>query len=352
MFGAAAQQVRPAHNPNGDLEVQTPADLDGISSMVFSPTSDFFAVTSWNNNAYLWQYNQQGQTQAKAQNLGTQPVLASCWKHDGSGLYLAGCDKAVRYWDLATNQAQQVAQHDAPVRHVAWCPQLNILVTGSWDKTFRYWDTRSPTPAHTGQLPERVYAMDLREDLLVIGTADRNLHALFINAPTNIKTLQSQLKWQTRCVSVFPDKKGFLVGSIEGRVAVSHINEQDQKEKNFTFKCHRVDADIYAVNAMAFHNQYGTFVTAGSDGTYNFWDKDSKQRLKAQAKAVYPNNSPAPITCGSFDRTGMIFGYSISYDWSRGYADYNPATMKNYILLHPCKEDDVKPKPKSTAARK
>lgn len=34
------------------------------------------------------------------------------------------------------------------------------------------------------------------------------------------------------------------------------------------------------MNSIKFHPQHGTFVTAGGDGTYNFWDKDSKQRLK------------------------------------------------------------------------
>jgi WD40 repeat protein len=30
-----------------------------------------------------------------------------------------------------------------------------------------------------------------------------------------------------------------------------------------------------------FHEDHGTFATAGADGTFNFWDKDSKQRLHA-----------------------------------------------------------------------
>ncbi len=44
----------------------------------------------------------------------------------------------------------------------------------------------------------------------------------------------------------------FQVGSIEGRVAVQHIDDA-QQAKNFTFKCHRDNNDIYAVNAISFH---------------------------------------------------------------------------------------------------
>lgn len=73
-------------------------------------------------------------------------------------------------------------------------------------------------------------------------------------------------------MTCFPDATGYMVGSIEGRVAVQHVEDSAQS-KNFTFKCHRQDADIYAVNAVTFHPVHGTFVTAGSDGSYNFWDK-------------------------------------------------------------------------------
>ena len=42
---------------------------------------------------------------------------------------------------------------------------------------------------------------------------------------------------------------GYLIGSIEGRVAVQHI-EESMNSKNFTFKCHREEADIYAVSTL------------------------------------------------------------------------------------------------------
>jgi hypothetical protein len=41
------------------------------------------------------------------------------------------------------------------------------------------------------------------------------------------------------------------LGSIEGRVEVQHI--EAQQARNFTFKCHRDNSDVYAVNTISFH---------------------------------------------------------------------------------------------------
>jgi len=147
----------------------------------------------------------------------------------------------------------------------------------------------------------------------------------------------SPLKYQTRCVTAFPDKTGYLVGSIEGRVAVQHV-EDSLASKNFTFKCHRKDDAIHAVNACAFHPVHGTFVTAGSDGGYNFWDKDSKQRLKAMTPLA------SPIPCVAFNADGSILAYAASYDWSKGAEAHNAAAATNAIYLHSTQEADVKPR--------
>lgn len=178
--------------------------------------------------------------------------------------------------------------------------------------------------------------MDCTHPLLVVGTADRDILLFNLANPQQVfKQIKSPLKYQTRSVSCFPDAAGYLVGSVEGRVAVQHVDDSLQS-KNFTFKCHRDGNDVYAVNSMSFHPQHHTFVTAGSDGAYNFWDKDSKQRLKAMAK------SNAPISCGTFNRDGSIYAYAVSYDWSRGASEYNPTTTKNHILLHAPVEAEVK----------
>jgi mRNA export factor len=109
------------------------------------------------------------------------------------------------------------------------------------------------------------------------------------------------------------------VGSIEGRVAVQHIDDAEQA-KNFTFKCHRDNNDVYAVNSINFHPVHATFATSGSDGAYHFWDKDSKQRLKAMQRCTQP------IPCSTFNNDGSIFAYAVSYDWSKGAENHNPGT--------------------------
>jgi len=106
-----------------------------------------------------------------------------------------------------------------------------MLVTGSWDKTVKYWDLRQSTPVATLQCQERVYTMDIRNDqLLVIGTADRYINIVNLNNPTAFyKTLQSPLKWQTRVVTCFTDGTGFAVGSIEGRCAIQYVEDKDSR---------------------------------------------------------------------------------------------------------------------------
>ena len=87
-----------------------------------------------------------------------------------------GCDKTAKMWSLATNQSQVVARHDAPIRHLFSVKDMsNMLITGSWDKSVRYWDLRQPNPVHVQQLPERVYAMDVRYPLAVVGLANRRI---------------------------------------------------------------------------------------------------------------------------------------------------------------------------------
>ncbi|CAH8330242.1 unnamed protein product [Eruca vesicaria subsp. sativa] len=345
-FGAAANANT---NPNKSYEV-TPSPADSISSLSFSPRADILVATSWDNQVRCWEISRSGTSLASAPKASIshdQPVLCSAWKDDGTTVFSGGCDKQAKMWPLLSGgQPVTVAMHDAPIVDMAWIPGMNLLVTGSWDKTLKYWDTRQQTPVHTQQLPDKCYSLSVKHPLLVVGTADRNLIVFNLQNPqTEFKRIVSPLKYQTRCVTAFPDQQGFLVGSIEGRVGVHHLDDS-QQNKNFTFKCHRDGNEIYSVNALNFHPVHGTFATAGSDGAFNFWDKDSKQRLKAMSRCSQP------ITCSSYNHDGSLYAYASCYDWNKGAENHNPATAKSSIFLHMPQESEVKAKPRVASGRK
>ena len=104
-----------------------------------------------------------------------------------------------------------------------------------------------------------------------------------LSLPTPIFTRESILKFSIRCIHFLNDDNGYVVGSIEGRVGVEYVNETETC-KPFSFRCHRITDMynvelIYPVNAIAVHPLYGTFATAGSDGTVCIWDSVAKKRL-------------------------------------------------------------------------
>jgi mRNA export factor len=65
--------------------------------------------------------------------------LCSAWKDDGTTVFSGGCDKLVKMWPLLSGgQPMAFSGHEAPIKELAWIPQMNLLVSGSWDKTLRY----------------------------------------------------------------------------------------------------------------------------------------------------------------------------------------------------------------------
>jgi mRNA export factor len=173
---------------------------------------------------------------------------------------------------------------------------------------------------------------------MAVATANKQVLIYDVtNQPREHAKKESPLKHQTRCISCFPDMSGFAVGSIEGRVGIQN-NNKAQEKNNFAFKCHRQDANAFAVNGIAFH-PIGTFATVGADGVVTFWDKDNKQKLKG-----FPSKGK-PISCASFNAQGNMFAYGASYDWSKGSSFYSQGTP-NEIYIHYTSEEEIKPKKK------
>lgn len=172
------------------------------------------------------------------------------------------------------------------VKCVNYARVLNAIMTGSWDRTVKMWDTREKECVGTyEQNNGKVYSMDVVDEKLVVATSERKVLIWDIrNMSQYLQRKESSLKYQTRTIRCFPNKEGYVMSSIEGRVAVEYFDQDPEvQKKKFAFKCHRGKQDnvemIYPVNALSFHNVYNTFATGGSDGYVNIWDGFNKKRL-------------------------------------------------------------------------
>jgi mRNA export factor len=372
MFGVSSTATATSSK---DVEVSQPPD-DSISCIKFSPASiqqTYLIASSWANDIRCWEIQANGQTIAKAMQKHDAPILNCCWSEDGSKVFTASCDKTAKMWDLQSNAFIQIAAHDQPIRtiHYIQRPSYSCVMTGSWDRTgkkknlllrkkkndfliialVKFWDTRQATPLKQFTFSERIYAADIFGPMAVITTADRGIYVYSLDqGPIEYKKFDSLLKYQHRCISIFPDKTrkphGFAIGSIEGRVAIMYVDTANPVVDNFTFKCHRSNPtpplniqDIYSVNDIAFHPLHNTLATVGSDGRYSFWDKDERTKLKTSDLI-----NDQSMTCCAFDSRGQLFAYASSYDWHKGH-EGNIQTKKNAIFLRQCFEE-MKPRQK------
>lgn len=314
---------------------------DGISSLQFGPNSNqFLLVSSWDNSVRL--YDALNNTmRLKYHHNG--PVLDCSFQdavHAWSGG--GGKDYHVRSFDFNCNTETIVGAHKDTVRCVEYCSDANVVITGSWDCTVKLWDPRSATCAGTCTQPEKVYTMAVCGDKLVVGTAQRKVLVWDLRNMGYVKQRrESNLKYQTRCIRCFPNQQGFVLSSIEGRVAVEYLDPSPEvQKKKYAFKCHRAkDANgielIYPVNAIAFHQTYNTFATGGSDGHVNIWDGFNKKRLCQFHK--YPSS----ISALAFSHDGTLLAIGSSYLFEQGPLENKP---QDAIFVRRVTDQETKPK--------
>lgn len=132
---------------------------------------------------------------------------------------------------------------------------------------------------------------------------------------------------------------GFVLSSIEGRVAVEYISAKPEiQAKKYAFKCHRKPHDgkdyVYPVHVVQFHPIYGTFATGGGDGMIAIWDPIHKKRLRTWG------GYKSSIAAVSFSPCGSLIAVASSYMWEEGEKDHEPDS----IFIRPLADVEVWPK--------
>ncbi|KAH9285072.1 Mitotic checkpoint protein BUB3 [Echinococcus granulosus] len=307
---------------------------DTISAVHFQPGkgAQFLLASSWDCMVRLYDVTSGGQRSSYEHAC---PVLASCFA-DALHAISGSLEGAVKYFDLNTSQVTNLGKCNRAVSVALYSQAIGAPLTGSWDKTVRVWDPRASNTTSTGdasaggavsvhQQPDTVFTMDAVNTTLVVGTAGRHVLLWDLrNMAQPIEQQESTLRYQTRIIRCFPNGQGFVMGSIEGRVAVRMFDKsQESQKKSYVFKCHRKKEEnrevIYPVTAISFHQRYNTFATGGSDGMVNTWDGFNRKWL-----AQFEKYSTT-ISSLDFCEDGTQLAIGVSYLYENGEIPNVPA---------------------------
>lgn len=311
---------------------------DGISNVTFTSAngSNLLLASSWDDHVRLYDA---GSNLLRFKYSEGSPVL-DCAFVSGVSAYSCTLAGTLSTYDFNRQSKTSIGKHDDAIKCVRSSESTGTVVTGSWDKTCKIWDARTNECIGTHAQPDKVYAMDVCENNLVVCTAGRHVwiwDLRYMERPAQRR--ESNLKFQTRTVACFPSGTGYVMGSIEGRVAVEYFDPSAASQANkFAFKCHRDKTaqgeTIYPVNAIAFHPTSNMFTTGGSEGIVNMWDPARKKRV-CQIRPLQGTPSPVDkllrydtgISSLSFNHDGSLLAIGVSYGYERGEEPHAPDSI-------------------------
>lgn len=211
------------------------------------------------------------------------PVLDVCFITEDLAAS-AGVDRRVRLLDLRTGKSMILGKHEDAVLKLRWCPQTQLLISGSADRTLSFWDIHKPCLLKTLTMPDKVIALDVSPPFpstpsdmpihsastpgkshprdstprLVVGMAGRHVYVydlIPLRAAIDRETAgekvaernwepdqkrESSLKFMTRDLRCMPAGDGYATSSIEGRIAVEFFDPSPKTQAmKYAFKCHR-----------------------------------------------------------------------------------------------------------------
>ena len=288
-----------------------------IVNVVYSPSGDSLASSSWDNTVKLWDV-ETGRNIRKF--IGHEDYVLGLDFHPSSQYLVSGSrDKDVRLWDLKVKRnIKNFQTHEERVQAVSFSPDGTKALTGSWDDKVILWDVLKKEAIDTYSLKSDVEAIAFHPsgDAFAVATG-RNIYLFdlkgellykFEGHKKTVKTIVFS-KDGTRLLSGSRDDTAIL-WDVQGKML--HILNQHNSDVLSVDFAPTQDTIITSswdrtlmlwdtsghfiremrghtdrIYSVSYHKKGGKVISAGMDGTIRLWDTGTYQNVKTFRTSNY-----------------------------------------------------------------
>jgi WD40 repeat protein len=222
-------------------------------------------------------------------------LAAIAFSPDGEAVLTGSYDATARLWDVRTGkQSGVLTGHTDHVVCVAWSPDGSLLATGSWDGTARIWslatnDCVATLAGHEGWVSSVSWSPDGTR--LATGSRDTTAAVWDAQSAQLTRKLVGHSDW-VRSAEWSPDGRRLLTGSYDGTAAVWDVETGRQ--------LNQLRGHAEAVPAVQWLPDGQRAITASEDGTLRVWQVGSDK--SGESRVIHVHTSPT--YCLHVDATG------------------------------------------------
>jgi hypothetical protein len=194
------------------------------------------------------------------------PVTSVAFSPDGQLIVSGSYDNTVRVWDVTTGAERHTIGHKDNINSVAFSPNGQFVVSGSDDKTVHMWDVTTGAERHTMHgHTSLVYsvAFSPNSQLVVSGSSDNTVRVWGVTTGTEQHTMHGHEDW-VRSVAFSPNGQLVVSGSNDKTVRVWDAATGAER--------HTMHGHEDWVRSVAFSPNGQLVVSGSNDKTVRMWD--------------------------------------------------------------------------------